>query len=283
MTAPDSTRAITWTALLARWTQFAQASLALPDDDVGSRWKAAVPSIIELQAITHALGELDALDPADRASAIDRAEIAQRAHADKLHKLWAEHGIPEPIPQLVAELIDDALASLASAKNTATQWVLGGDEPVVLRHPADLAAMLSAILGSQDPSAPDDDHELRLASPGIPMMPGSVVGAIARPNARLIDLQMASVVESWLAAQAGELLCVEGRPMAQVYRQFDFAKGGPVRDVIAPAHGDVLAGQPLLVVAFSRGAIGTVSLPPRAPVKVGLLEVEDRLGLWPDA
>lgn len=280
MAAPDSQRAITWAGLLSRWTQFAQASLALPEDDDGVRWRAAVPSIIELQALTHALGELDAIDACERPAALDRAEIALRAHAEKLSSLWASSGGPEPIPELVAELIDDTLAALALAKSLATQWVLGGTEPVDFGHPAELAEMLSVVLGSEPPEGPDDDHELRLASPGIPMMPGAVVAALARPNAGEVDPQAADLVEAWLSGQTGELHRVEGRPMVQVYRQFDFARGGPVRDVIAPACGEVLAGQPLLVVAYSRGAIGSVSLAPRARVDVGCLEVEDELGMW---
>ena len=35
---------LTWTALLARWIEFAKASVALPDDAEGDRWRSSVPS-----------------------------------------------------------------------------------------------------------------------------------------------------------------------------------------------------------------------------------------------
>ena len=53
-----SPNVISWASLLAHWTQVAQASLALPRDAEGDRWRAAVPSIIVLQAVTHALAEV---------------------------------------------------------------------------------------------------------------------------------------------------------------------------------------------------------------------------------
>src|SRR5262245_40321112 len=49
---------LTWPALLGHWTAFAQNSLALPKTADGDRWRAAVPAIIGLQALTHALGDL---------------------------------------------------------------------------------------------------------------------------------------------------------------------------------------------------------------------------------
>ena len=52
MTTP-SERAMTWAALLGKWTEFAQSALALPDDDEGGRLREAVPAIIGLQAVTH--------------------------------------------------------------------------------------------------------------------------------------------------------------------------------------------------------------------------------------
>ena len=58
---------LTWAALLARWTEFAQSSLALPPDAEGDAWRTSIAPIISLQAITHALEEIEHIDPDERA------------------------------------------------------------------------------------------------------------------------------------------------------------------------------------------------------------------------
>lgn len=59
----------------------------------------------------------------------------------------------------------------------------------------------------------------------------------------------------------------------QVFRQFDFLKGGPVRDVLAPEElHEAVPGQPLLVKGLSArpgasaGEMEPVPMPPRASV-----------------
>ena len=100
--------ALTWTGLLAQWVNFAQASMALPDEPHGSRWRASVPAIINLQAVTFALPDLDQLDADERALGLDRAEILIRDNAHLLDKLWADPG------QSIAlqEIISDAWSAL---------------------------------------------------------------------------------------------------------------------------------------------------------------------------
>ena len=83
---PDA--AMTWAALLAKWTEFARAAVALPDTAEGSRWKGAVPGIIALQALTHALAEAGELPPDEWSVACDRAGVIIRQHASELHALW---------------------------------------------------------------------------------------------------------------------------------------------------------------------------------------------------
>src|SRR5688500_18821296 len=109
---------LTWPALLAHWTAFAQASLALPKTAEGDRWRAAVPSIVGLQAVTFALADLDRLrageedSGGERALAVDRADMLIRRHGEQLHDLWAG----EPLHTELARMIEDARAALAAAK-----------------------------------------------------------------------------------------------------------------------------------------------------------------------
>lgn len=111
MDANAPSRGITWAALLARWTEFARSSLALPRNAEGERWRRAVPSIIGLQAVTQALGECAGLPPDELALGLDRAAILIDRHAAELAALWSA----EPLhPELVL-LIDDARGAHAAA------------------------------------------------------------------------------------------------------------------------------------------------------------------------
>jgi len=100
---------LTWAALLARWVEFARSALALPDDDSGRRLRDTVPDIIMLQAVWFALADLGRLQPEQRALGLDRAEILIDKHTAAIHARWAN----EPLPELLAELIDDARGRLA--------------------------------------------------------------------------------------------------------------------------------------------------------------------------
>ncbi len=91
---------LTWAVLLGRWIEFAQAALALPADENGRAWKAAVPDIIALQAICMALGELGELDADERALGVDRSRVLFEKHEANLRGLFGAG--PHPI---IGELI----------------------------------------------------------------------------------------------------------------------------------------------------------------------------------
>lgn len=97
----------TWPALLAHWLTFAKASIAFPKTPEGDRLRAAVPSIINLQAVTFALAELHLLPTADRPAAIDKAAHLIDQHAAILNGLFAKDPNPE-----ITTLINDARATL---------------------------------------------------------------------------------------------------------------------------------------------------------------------------
>lgn len=104
---------LTWAALLGAWSEFARSALALPAEGEGGRWRSAVASVVALQAVTHALGELHRVAPADRSVAIDRAEVLVRSHASALRSIWA--GLP--LPGEAGELVEDASAAIARARS----------------------------------------------------------------------------------------------------------------------------------------------------------------------
>ena len=215
MTTP-SERAMTWTALLGKWTEFAQSALALPTQDEGGRLREAVPAIIGLQAITHALSELDELDTNERALGLDRAEMLIRQHAADVNRIWKGHEIPEA----VREMVDDALLALRIQTQSGWEWIVAG-ESLVAAHPAQLITLLVGNGFAGD---------LYLPTPGVPIFEGA-------PAAFVKGVQETDEAEGPMRM-----------PIArQVYRQFDFSKGGPVRDIVRAMDADLTPGQPLLV------------------------------------
>lgn len=101
---------LTWAALLGRWIEFAQSALALPADENGRAWKAAVPDIIGLQAICMALGELEELDADERALGVDRSRVLFERHEANLRGLFGAR--PHA---MIDELIRDCREAIEKA------------------------------------------------------------------------------------------------------------------------------------------------------------------------
>ncbi|MHC4947758.1 MAG: hypothetical protein ACYTG1_05790 [Planctomycetota bacterium] len=217
MTEIDS-HSLTWTSLLGKWVEFAQASVALPADADGERWRASVPSIINLQAVTFALAELGDVPAAERPYARDMAEVLIRDQAGELDRVWGG----TPMPPTILELAGDARAALeASAWAGAEELVWTGPGTMVM---PDLGPTLDA-------------GTLMVMAPGTVVMPGEPV--------------------AWWADRAPLELdgCERRRPDAprQVYRQVD-DEGRFTRDLVVPLDDDELpAGLPLLVPLLDRG------------------------------
>lgn len=240
--------AVTWTGLLAHWTGLAQASLALPKNAEGDRWRNAVPAIVGLQAITHALGDLERLAPEeDRAVAMDRAAVGAQTHAATLHQLWKGELLH---PELIA-LIDDARAALAAVRAAGVEWCVTG-ERMVVEHPAEIVDELLAMKFKGD---------LFLPVPGTVLFRGSPCGFARGPGGVAPPPEVTGTVRRYLNAAGGAAKHVPARQMRQVYRQFDFGSGRVVRDLVRPMSAELTAGQAQLVPAILAGVPQPVTLP----------------------
>lgn len=105
---------LTWAALIGRWVEFAQAAVALPDDEDSVAWRQIVPAVIGLQAVTMALGDLDELSQEEQALGIDRASILIDRHSVEIEIAFpdrSEH------PSLQALLVK-AHRALTDARKT---------------------------------------------------------------------------------------------------------------------------------------------------------------------
>jgi hypothetical protein len=258
--AADDNRALTWASLLAKWTEFAQAAVSLPKDEAGDRWRSAVPSIITLQAVTHALGELDDLPDEERPAALDRAEILCREHAGKVHELWRG----EELPGEVEALVRDSRIAFEMAANAGVEWRVASDR-LVCGHPGDLIERLIGAGFSGD---------VFLPSPGVPLFKGAPCAFARGPGGAAPDDATVRALEKFLTRRAGRV--TEGDRIStprQVYRQMDFLSGKVSRDLVWPMHEEVPAGQPLLVLAVASGEAGMVPPEPPSPVSLDAVEV----------
>lgn len=254
---------LTWPALLAHWTAFAQASLALPKNAEGERWRDAVPAIIGLQAIGHALGEVDRIGAeGGPAAALDLAAVGIHKHAGLLRELWQG----EPLHEELATMIDDARAALAAAKNgceggdsraggrgfTGLEWIVASDR-LVVEHPAEL---IEALL------ADGFDGDLYLPVPGTVLFKTSPAGFISERNGVEISSEATAAVADFLGRKHVSP-AHRAATMRQVYRQFDFGAGCVVRDLVrAVDKGEAPPpGQPQLVAAVLSGRAQNVTLP----------------------
>lgn len=240
----------TWTGLLAHWTALAQRSLALPQNAEGERWRAAIPAIVGLQAIAHALGEIDTLAPdEDRAAAQDLAAVGIQNHAASLHRLWRG----EPIHEELTGMIDDARAALAATREGGLEWRVAG-ERLVVDHPAELVAALLAG---------GFDGDLYLPVPGTVLFKGCPAAFARSAAGQSPTREHCDLIGEYLGGP--EVSKPERvRVMRQVYRQFDFGMrggGGVSRDLVQPMDGELPAGQAQLVAAILGGEERPVTLP----------------------
>ncbi|MBI1190387.1 MAG: hypothetical protein GC200_06875 [Tepidisphaera sp.] len=242
-------RVITWAGLLAKWTEFAQSAAALPKTEAGERLRACVPSIIGLQAITHALAELDALPEDEYALGQDRAEVVIKRHAGEIHGAWGA----EPLPEALGELIGDARLALRATREAGVEFRVG-DEPLIAEHPGELGAGLVAQGFAGD---------VYLPAPGVPLFEGCPAGFVRSRTGAKPGKDVLGVVREFLeqtGARVGKGVRVAG--MRQAYRQFDFGTGRVRRDLVVSMRSELPGGQPLLVPVVVGGELQPVPLAP---------------------
>jgi len=248
---------LTWASLLGQWAAFAQASKGLPRNVEGARWRGAVAPIIELQAVTFALADLDKLKlPGERAVGVDTAQILIRKDAALLHELWRG----EELPREVVSLMEDAQAALAAAKDGGVEWRVEA-EKLESKHPAELVAALKGAGFAGD---------LYLPVPGGVLFAGSPCAFARGPAGERPDDAVCAAVTEFLMdgvrrKREGGAPSIEGpsraAKMRQVYRQFDFGKGCVVRDLVLAMDETLPPGQAQLVPAMERGREVPVPLP----------------------
>jgi len=90
--------------------EFAKSAAALPRDGEGGKMRAAVPSLIGLQAVTNALAELDQLPASERGLGLDKAEVLIGRYSAELERIW------DGLPPGVTELVSDARLALGAAR-----------------------------------------------------------------------------------------------------------------------------------------------------------------------
>ena len=210
-------RVLSWTALLGRWIEYAQSSVALPQDGEGMRWRESVVHIIHLQAVTFALAELQELPEEERALALDKAEILIRHACRELDSIWRAQAMPEAMLELMA----DARAALRTA------CTVGGIE---LCWPGPGRFVMPEVRVEMYPGS------LAVMQPGTIVMPGEPVAW-------------------WIGGEGVVVDGCERHDMAgprQVYRQVDEA-GRVTQDLISPLETHLPPGMPLLVPLFDRG------------------------------
>jgi len=202
---------LTWAALLARWVEFAQASLAIPEGSEGSRWRASVAAIIETQAVTMALAQIGDLDRAERALARDRAEILLTRSAAAIGRAWRGTVMSA---ELLALLEDGRRALRRSAWAGARCFVLAA-------RGSRTVPSLSSEGGGEG------EGDLYAMREGTVAQGGQVIAWwIDRAPPRFaapLDVEERAIDEP-----------------VQIYRQSDGS------DVVMPFDGDPVAGQPLL-------------------------------------
>lgn len=245
----------TWEGLLAGAVALAKAAVALPSEGEGGRWKAAVPSVIALHAIIEALKQSEVLPEAELRVAQDRSAVMIREHAGAIHELWRGVELPESL----RELVDEARAALEATRSGGLEWVVTVDR-LVSPHPAELGLALVAAGFQGDCFVP---------AAGVPIFRECPAAFVSGPGGGRVSEDVIEAIEAFLASAetghrgpgvVGPRRC---RVMRQAYRQFDFARGRAVRDVVLPMDAELQGGQPLLVPVVVGGQVQAVPMPIR--------------------
>ena len=171
---------LAWSALLGRWIDLVKAGHGMPEIGDGGKWQASVASIIELQATSFALDDLETLEEPDRPLARDRGCLLVESAHEKLAEAWGgEDGIPEEI-QLILATAEAAVDASFYAGLTVLWWHGPGTwEMPEIDHPGNqgtLAIMQPGTLVLPgEPVGWFTERSAPEIGPGLELRPGSPV------------------------------------------------------------------------------------------------------------
>lgn len=223
-----------WVGLLSLWMEFAKTASALPDDDLGDRWREAMPHVVTLLATSRALDEIGCLGWSEHGVALDRSEFGIKRAAAGINAVW--HG--EPMPEGVLATMEEALRSLEGAGRVCDVVVWEGDGEFVLP----VGEVLERTLFESERAALDESD----VGVGLAMPAGSVAGsgtAIGCFRGFSKELLL-KVIEDWLGSGAEGCRVIGRGPGVQVYRSVD---GDGTHDAVMPLSVTLPPGRPLLV------------------------------------
>ena len=258
---------IAWIALVARWTELARASRAIPAAD--TRLRDSIAHLIAIEATTAALGELAQVPERERPHARTIAEISIRRAATELDQLWRGEEWPSEFLD-ACEAAERALRlSIYAGLETL---IVGGASPIevptVDLHLDGGAALETPVADAGAHATPHARRgTLAVMPPGTIAMPGEPICWWCGREAPVVVMDEAEVVRAGCMAQTPRPLGSEGDsasaaptllhrrnlPPLQVYRELD-ERGRFTKDTIAPITDDLLPGLPLLVPILLDGA-----------------------------
>ncbi|MBM4110952.1 MAG: hypothetical protein FJ254_06295 [Phycisphaerae bacterium] len=206
---PDG-RSIAWAGLVGRWSEWAAASRVWPEHGDAGRARASVPWLIQLQAVTHALGELSSVPPGERPWCRDHARATIDAAVERLVGVWGDEA-----PNEIADIVDDARAAIDQSRHAGCREAVWSGPGRFIVPEIELDAPRGTLACMQ---------------PGTPVLPDS-------PVAWWIDRE--DLVVPGLAVRDA------AHGPSQVYRQLDDS-GRVVQDLIATMD-ELSPGMPLLI------------------------------------
>lgn len=202
-----------WTALLAHAMQLAKAARAWSGSAQGERMRESVAPIVQLQAVSIAMGQLGGMASSHRSYARDQADVLLQRACESLREIWRG----EPMPDAVLQAMSDARHSIANALYAGLRC---------LRWPG--------------PGT--------LVVPAWPAGTDEAQGTLALMEAGTIALE-GEIVAWWSEREAPVCAVCAAEPLdapVQVYRRFD-AAGRFESAATVPLHESLPAGMPMLV------------------------------------
>lgn len=235
---------LSWPLLLAKWTEYAKAAVALPTTDEGKRDRDSVPAVIALQAICFALSEIHRLPTDERLLGIERAEYIVRERSAELDRIWRGH----PMPEAMLDLLTDARHAIQHASTLGTEYRAAANSTSPdLDALRTLQTTLNAASTDAHPLTAYALHPGTRIAKGTPVIfvnpdcPITLTPAALSPDCPLTEPRVAA-------------------PM-QVYRN---AAGDKATDLAAPMNTTMPPGRPLLIPLLIDGE--TRPLPSEAEV-----------------